>query len=112
MGGLLGSGELAEHVLGRGHAELAGRLDDDDAGDAVLGVQGKALGAHAHAEGTCVHFQPQRARELAVAVETGHAYCRARVCKCWEISVGALSFTKKLRLHIDLQPTSITTLKP
>src|SRR3546814_1043876 len=30
--------------------------------------RGKALGAHAHAEGTCVHFQPQRARELAVAV--------------------------------------------
>src|SRR3546814_1433258 len=33
-GGLLGSGKLAEHVLGRGHAELAGRLDGDDAGDA------------------------------------------------------------------------------
>src|SRR3546814_2317266 len=68
MGGLLGSGKLAEHVLGRGHAEIAGRLDVYDAGDAVLGVQGKALGAHAQAEGTFVPFPPPPARQLAVAV--------------------------------------------
>src|SRR3546814_7863501 len=51
-GGLLGSGKLGEHVLGRGTPELAGRLDVDDAGDAVLGGQGKGAGAHRSEEHT------------------------------------------------------------
>src|SRR3546814_6590362 len=63
MGGLLGSGKLAEHVLGRGHAELAGRLDVDDGGDPVLGVQGKALGADSPSQGNWCHFHATRARE-------------------------------------------------
>lgn len=63
-----GSVQRGQHVLGRGHAELAGRLDEQVPDHAVLGVQGEAAGADAHAVPAGVHLHAQGPGEVGVAV--------------------------------------------
>jgi hypothetical protein len=64
----VGVAQLLEHVLGRRNAELARRFDMQLLHHAVFGVQREALGARAHAVTARVHLEPERAREIAVAV--------------------------------------------
>src|SRR5690606_3660533 len=60
--------DVLQHVVGRRHAELARRLDEQLADDAVLGVQGEAARADAHAIAAGVHFKAQGTGEVGIAV--------------------------------------------
>src|SRR3546814_19792423 len=66
--GLFSGSKLFEHVVGARHLELAGRLDVELFDDAVVDDHRIALAAGAHADRLAVHRQPDRLREIAIAV--------------------------------------------
>src|SRR5690606_2757069 len=71
-----------QHVLGARDLELARCLDEQVLDHAVLGIEGEALAADAHAVAAGVHLQAHRASEVGVAVRQqlqalGHAQALA-----------------------------------